>query len=173
MTLRGSRVATLRGAPDQLSLHSTGRFVLLLTLLFLGHVLLESRIAFDLVRPSFYVMALVFSALRWGALWGALVGFLLGINQDAMTIDHFGMHGLAYTVTGFTLGKLKESVYLDVPALDTMLLFGAALVTGCLVTAISSAGSLALFEDRFFYEVPLSALYTAVLGGLLFRLAKD
>jgi rod shape-determining protein MreD len=167
------RIATLRGAPDQLALHSRGRFVLLLSVFFLGHVFLEPHLAVDGVAPDFYLMAVVFGALRWGPLWGAAFGFLLGINRDAMALDHFGMHGLALTVAGFALGKTKESLYLDLPALDMVLLFISALVTGAIVTAVSSHGNFALFEDRFFYEVPLSALYTAIVGGLLFRLLKD
>jgi hypothetical protein len=90
-----------------------------------------------------------------------------------MLLDDFGLRGLALTVTGFGVGKMKESLYLDLPALDMILLFAAALFAGLIVVLVSSHESFALFEDRFFYEVPLSALYTAVLGGLLFRLIKD
>ena len=167
------QIATLRGAPDQLALRSTGRFLLLLAAFFLGHVLFRPHLAFGSVAPDFYVMALVFCALRWGALWGAAVGFLLGLNADAMRIDDFGLHALALTITGFGLGKTKESLYLDLPALDMVLLCGSALVSGLVVALVGSHGSFALFEERFFYETPLSALYTAVLGGLLFRLLRD
>ncbi|HEY7460510.1 MAG TPA: rod shape-determining protein MreD [Gemmatimonadota bacterium] len=167
------RIATLRGAPDQLAIRSRGRFLLLLAAFFLGHVLLEPHLAVNGVSPDFYLMAVVFGALRWGPLWGAAFGFLLGINRDAMALDHFGMHGLALTIGGFVLGKTKESLYLDVPALDLVLIFASALVTGAIVTAIGYHDSFSLFEDRFFYEVPLSALYTAVVGGLVFRLLKD
>jgi rod shape-determining protein MreD len=170
---RAESVATLRGAPDQLSLRSTGRFLLLLGIFLLGHVLVRHRLSFGAVAPDFYLMALVFSALRWGPLAGAVLGFLLGINADAMLLDDFGLRGLALTVTGFGVGKMKESLYLDLPALDMILLFAAALFAGLIVVLVSSHESFALFEDRFFYEVPLSALYTAVLGGLLFRLIKD
>jgi rod shape-determining protein MreD len=167
------RIATLRGAPDRLAFRSRGRFLLLLALLFLCHVLLEPRLTVAGVGPDFYLMAAVFGALRWGPLWGAAFGFLLGINRDAMLLDHFGMHGLALTVVGFTVGKTKESLYLDLPALDVVLLFAAGTLAGLLVTLVGSHASLALFEDRFFYEVPLSALYTAILGGAIFRLIKD
>jgi rod shape-determining protein MreD len=167
------RIATLRGAPDQLALHSRGRFLFLLSVFFLGHVFLEPYLVAGGVAPDFYLMAVVFGALRWGPLWGAAFGFLLGVNRDAMVMDHFGMHGLALTVAGFVLGKTKETLYLDLPALDMVLIFLSSLVTGAIVTAVSAHGSFALFEDLFFYEVPLSALYTAVLGGLLFRLLKN
>lgn len=167
------RIATLRGAPDRLTLRSRGRFLLLLSVFFLGHVFLESHLTVAGVGPDFYLMAVVFGALRWGPLWGAAFGFLLGVNRDAMVLDHFGMHGLALTVAGFTIGKTKESLYLDVPVLDLVLVFATVLLTGVIVTAVGSGGSLALFEDHFFYEVPLSALYTAALGGLIFRLLKD
>ena len=167
------RIATLRGAPDQLALRSRARFLLLLSLLFLAHVFLEPHLAVAGIGPDFYLVATVFGALRWGPLWGAAFGFLLGINLDSMLLDHFGMHGLALTVVGFTLGKTKESLYLDFPALDVLLLFAASALSGLIVTAVGSGASLTLFEQRFFYEVPLGALYTSLLGGAAFRLIKD
>lgn len=171
-THRVARVATLRGASDRLSLRSTGRFLLLLAIFFLGHLFLRPHISFGAVAPDFYLMATVFSALRWGALWGAGLGFLLGINLDAMLIDSFGMNGLALTVAGFAMGKMKESLYLDLPALDLILLFAAGLFTGLVVTLLGYHQSFDVFENRFFYEVPMSALYTALVGGALFRLVK-
>ncbi|MFN2433599.1 MAG: rod shape-determining protein MreD [Gemmatimonadota bacterium] len=166
-------MATLRGAPDQLSFRSTARFAVLLAVLFVAHALLEPRLAIGAVKPDFYLIALVFSALRWGPLAGTLLGFVLGLNVDSFLGHHFGMHALALTVTGFLVGKMKESLYLDLPALDLILLFGAALLAGLLVTLVGHHESFAAFEESFFYEIPLGALYTAVLGGVLFRLVKD
>jgi rod shape-determining protein MreD len=167
------RIATLRGAPNQLAFHTRTRFLLLLAVFFLGHVFLEPRLRIAGVGPDFYLMAVVLASLRWGSPWGAAFGFLLGINRDSMLLDHFGMHGLALTVAGFAVGKTKESLYLDIPALDMVLLFASGLLTGLIVTLVAQHESVASFEDRFFYEVPLAALYTAVLGGLLVRLIKD
>lgn len=173
MRVRGAeRLASPRAGAGRLWLPSKGRFLLLLAVLFLGHVVIEPEISLGAIGPDFYVMALVFGALRWGPLAGAVLGFLLGINVDAMLLDNFGSHGLAFTVAGFSVGKMQESLYLEVPALDVMLLFAAALFTGLVVTALAFHRSFELFEDRFFYEVPLSALYTAVLGGLLFRIFR-
>jgi rod shape-determining protein MreD len=167
------RIATLRSSPDRLALHSRGRFPLLLSALFLGHVFLEPHLELGGVRPDFYLMAAVFASLRWGPLWGAACGFLLGINRDAMLLEHFGMHGLALTMVGFVVGKTRESLYLDLPALEVVLLFTGGLLAGLITTAVAFHESFALFEDRFFYEVPLGALYTALLGGAIFRLVKD
>lgn len=170
--LGGDRVATLRGAPERLRVGSGTRFALLLVLLFLGHVLVEPALSVEGVGPDFYLVALVFCALRWGPLAGALLGFFLGLNIDSTVAEHFGMHALAYTVTGFGLGKMKESLYLELPALDVVLLAAAALFAGLVTTIIANHTSFAGFEDRFFYEVPLTAIVTAVAGGLLFRLVR-
>jgi rod shape-determining protein MreD len=174
VTLRGLEAAgRLRGGADPLSFRSTGRFLLLLSILFAGHVLVGSGIAFGAVAPDFYLMAVVFGALRWGPVWGAALGFLLGLNVDAMRIDDFGASGLAFTIVGFLLGKMKQSLYLDLPALDVILLFASGVLAGGLVTLVGSDLRFALFEQRFFYEVPFGALYTAALGGLLFRALRD
>lgn len=167
------RLATLRTAPDRLSVGTRGRFALLIGLFLIGRLVLQERLSFGAVGPDFYVMALVFSAVRWGSLWGAVLGFALGLNADALEVDRFGMHALAYTVAGFAVGKVKEALYLDVPALDLALLAAAALVAGILTTLLGTPGGLAGFEERFFHEVPASALYTAALGGLLFRLVRE
>jgi rod shape-determining protein MreD len=173
VSIAGSeRLATLRSAPDRLSVGSRARFAALIGVFLLGRLVLQERLSFGAVGPDFYGMALVFSAVRWGSLWGAVLGFALGLNADALEIDRFGMHALAYTVAGFGVGKLKEALYLDVPALDLGLLAAAALVAG-IVTTLLGAPGLAAFEERFFHEVPASALYTAALGGLLFRLVRE
>lgn len=166
------RVATLRGAPDQLAVGSAARFILLLGAFLLGNLLVAPHVAVNGVAPDFYVMAVVFGALRWGPLWGAVLGFVLGINRDAILLDDFGMYGLALTVVGFAVGKMKQALYLDLPALDLALLCAAGIVTGLVAALVGAHESFALFEERFFYEVPLGALYTAVVGGVLFRLLK-
>ncbi|HEY7530834.1 MAG TPA: rod shape-determining protein MreD [Gemmatimonadota bacterium] len=174
MSIAGSeRLATLRSAPDRLSVGTRARFAALIGVFLLGRLVLQERIAFGAVAPDFYVMALVFSAVRWGSLWGSVLGFVLGLNADALEVDRFGMHALAYTVAGFAVGKLKEALYLDVPALDLGLLAAAALATGVITTLLGAPDAVAAFEERFFREVPASALYTAALGGLLFRLVRE
>lgn len=169
----GERVATLRGAPDHLSVRTPARFLTLMSILFLAHVLFEPALTLGEVGPDFYLIGLVFCALRWGPLAGCLLGFVLGLNVDSTLAEHFGMHALAFTTAGFAMGKMKESLYLDLPALDVILLLTAGLFTGLVTTAVANHTSFAAFEDRFFYEVPLSALITAVAGGLLFRLLRS
>ena len=168
-----SRVATLGGAPDRLSYRSTPRFLALLGVLLLGHLLLAPHLAVEGAAPELYVAALVYGAMRWGPLWGSILGFALGLNLDAVRLDDFGASGLALTIAGFAIGKMRDSLYLDLPVLDVLLILGAALWAGFVVAAVGQHESLAAFEDRFFYEVPLSALYTAALGGLVFRLLRD
>ncbi len=149
---------------------TTVRFAVFLVVCVLAAMLLEDALSLGSARPDFVLVALVYGAIRWGATGGAVAGFGLGLLADAIALSTLGYHALGMTLLGYAVGKLRDTLYLSAPAVDLGLLAGAKLVLDVVVLAGASGGAWERFEMRFFWETPLAALYTAVLGGLLYRL---
>jgi rod shape-determining protein MreD len=156
-------------APRQLS---TGRFALFAGFCLLGAVLLEDALALGSTRPDFVLVLLVYGAIRWGALGGSVLGFGLGILRDALVLYSLGFHALGMTLLGYGVGKLRDTLYLSAPAVDVILLLGTKLALDIVVLAGAAGGAWSAFELRFFWEAPADALYTAAVGGLLYRLFR-
>lgn len=158
-----------RGTEVGLGPLSGRRLAAFLVLCIAAATVLEAPLAIRGAEPDFVVVALVYGAIRWGATGGALLGFGLGLFRDTLDLADFGLHALAMTLAGYGLGKLRETLYLSTPGIDVPLVVGTKLVLDLVVLA-TATGSWPAFEQRFFWEVPGSALYTAVLGGGLRRL---
>ncbi|MGH7557378.1 MAG: rod shape-determining protein MreD [Gemmatimonadota bacterium] len=151
---------------------SAGRFAVFLVVCVIGMVLLEEPVAVGGVVPDLGIIALTFGALRWGALGGTILGFGLGFFRDIAALSHLGLNALGMTVLGYGLGKARETLYLTTPGIDFMLLAGAKLALDVLVLGVAAEGAWRTFEVRFFWESPLSAVVTAVIGALSHRFLR-
>lgn len=149
---------------------SRRRFAVLVLVCVIGALLLEGPLEIGGASPDFLLILVVYGAIRAGAFGGAVLGFVGGLFRDTLLLMHFGLHALGLTVIGYVVGKLRESLYLDAPAIDTLLLAGSKMVLDVLVLGVASGGAWKAFEMRFFWEAPLSALYTTLAGALLARL---
>lgn len=152
---------------------SRGRFTAFLTACVLGMVLLEEPVAVGGAVPDLGIIALTFGALRWGAFGGAILGFGLGFFRDIVALSYLGLNALGMTVLGYGLGKARETLYLTTPGIDLLLLVGAKLALDVLVLGVAAEGAWRTFELRFFWESPLSAAVTAVIGALGHRLLRQ
>lgn len=146
-----------------------GRFLVFVLLCLVAAMMLEEPLRLGGAAPDFTVIALVYGAIRWGALRGAVLGFGLGLYLDTLVLFQFGLHALGMTAIGYILGKLRETLYLTTTGVDLSLLAGAKLALDVLVLAAAAGGAWAAFELRFFWESPLSALYTTLVGALGYR----
>lgn len=149
-----------------------GRFAAFLAVCIIGMVLLEEPLAAGRAVPDFAVIGLTFGALRWGALGGSVLGFGLGLFRDSVALSYLGLNALVMTVLGYGLGKARETLYLTTPGIDFLLLTGAKLALDVVVLGVAADGVWRTFELRFFWESPLGALVTAVLGALGHRLLR-
>jgi rod shape-determining protein MreD len=149
---------------------SRQRYATFVVFCLLAAMVLEDPLVIGGARPDFVLVALTYGALMWHAQTGALLGFGLGLFRDALVLSHFGLHALGMTVLGYGLGKSRETLYLTTPGVDLTLLAGGKLVLDVLILGAAASGSWEAFETRFFWEGPLSAAYTALVGGLCKRL---
>lgn len=151
---------------------SAGRFAVFMAVCLIGMVLLEEPVAVGGAVPDLGIIALTFGALRWGALGGSILGFGVGFFRDTVALSHLGLNALGMTLLGYGLGKARETLYLTSPGIDFMLLAGAKLALDVLVLGVAAEGAWRTFEVRFFWESPLSAVVTAVIGALSHRLLR-
>jgi len=148
-----------------------GRLAALVAVSVLAAMTVEDDLAIHGAAPDFVLIAVAYVGLASGALGGALAGFGLGIFRDALFLEHFGLHALGFTVIGYGVGKIRETVYLQRWS-DPLLVAGGKVAIDAFVLMVVARGVWTAFEVRFFWETPWSALYTATLGGALYRLFR-
>lgn len=149
---------------------SGGRMAAFLVVCLVAAMLLEDPLSIAGVTPDFLVVGLVYGAIRWGAIGGSGLGFGLGLFRDSLYLLDFGIHAFGMTVIGYSVGKLRDTLYLSTPGVDLLLVAGCKFALDILVLALAAGGAWAAFETRFFWEAPLAAVYTMLLGGALYRL---
>jgi rod shape-determining protein MreD len=160
---------TARGTP-WVARMSRRRFALFVVVCAIGALLLEGPLEIRGASPDFVLILVVYGAIRTGALGGTVLGFVGGLFRDTLVLMHFGLHALGLTVVGYGVGKMRESLYLDAPAIDTLILAGSKMLLDVLVLGVAAGGAWKAFEMRFFWESPASALYTTLAGAILARL---
>lgn len=148
---------------------SRGRFALFAGLCVVGALFLEPPLEIAGATPDFVLILAVYGAIRAGAMGGAALGFVAGLFRDTLLLVHFGLYSLGLTVIGYTVGKMRDSLYLDAPAADLLLLAGGKLLLDVLVLGVAAGGAWKAFELRFFWESPGSIVYTTVMGAVLSR----
>lgn len=149
---------------------SRQRFALLAVLCAIGALFLEGPLEIRGAAPDFILILVVYGGFRTGALGGAALGFMAGLFRDTLLLMHFGLHALGLTVIGYGIGKMRDSLYLDAPAIDMALLAASKMLLDVLVLGVAAGGTWKAFEMRFFWESPGSALYTTLAGALLARI---
>ncbi|MGH7565563.1 MAG: rod shape-determining protein MreD [Gemmatimonadota bacterium] len=149
---------------------SRRRFALLVVVCAIGALFLEGPLEIAGAAPDFVLILTVYGAIRAGALGGAVLGFVAGLFRDTLLLMHFGLYALGLTVIGYAVGKMRESLYLDAPAVDMLLLAASKVFLDVLVLGVASGGAWKAFEMRFFWESPGSVLYTTAAGAALSRL---
>jgi rod shape-determining protein MreD len=127
-------------------------------------------IAIDTVRPDLTLIALTAVALRRGPVGGLYAGFFLGVIQDVYAVSTLGAGILAKSIVGYALGFFEDRV-MKVMAATRMLLLAAAIAVHD-IAYFAAAGSRGtqFWEAMWRHSLP-SAVYTLVLGGVLFYLA--
>lgn len=148
----------------------SGRMAAFLVTCVVAAMLLEDPLAIGGAAPDFLVAGLVYGAIRWGAVGGSGLGFGLGLFRDSLYLLDFGIHAFGMTVIGYAVGKLRDTLYLSTPGVDLLLVAGCKILVDVLVLGLAAGGAWRAFEARFFWEAPLAAAYTTLVGGGLYRL---
>ncbi|MDD5719073.1 MAG: rod shape-determining protein MreD [Candidatus Krumholzibacteria bacterium] len=137
----------------------------------LGESVVAPAIAFGNVAPDFTVIAIVLLAMARGARAGAIGGFSLGLIQDLAVPTMLGLHALCKVLLGYGVGWTRGRLIYGLVLVEAALLFAAGLGHDTLFLLVQSWQRNDAFLATWFSDVLPTALYTAVAGVPLLRLA--
>jgi rod shape-determining protein MreD len=143
-------------------------------LILTGALVLQQTVASWLsaggVRPDLMLIALTAVALRRGPVAGLYAGLYLGLIQDVYSVETMGANVLAKAVVGYAMGFFEEKV-MKVMAATRVLLLASALIVHDLIYYLAAGYRGLFFRDAVLFHSLPSAIYTLVLGALVFYFA--
>jgi rod shape-determining protein MreD len=139
-----------------------------------GSLVLQQTVATWLsaggVRPDLMLIALTAVALRRGPVAGLYAGLFLGLIQDVYTVESLGANVLAKGIVGYGMGFFEEKV-MKVMAATRVLLLASALILHDLIFYLAAGYRGLFFRDALLFQSLPSAIYTLVLGAVVFYFA--
>ncbi|MGH9070065.1 MAG: rod shape-determining protein MreD [Acidimicrobiales bacterium] len=87
-------------------------------------------------QPDLMELVVVLAALDGGPRRGAMVGFFVGLGVDLFVVTPFGLTSLAFTLLGFAVGLLSETLAGVEGRLLTVAVAAAASLGGTLLYAL-------------------------------------
>jgi rod shape-determining protein MreD len=143
-------------------------------LILVGALVLQQTVASWLsaggVRPDLLLIALTAVALRRGPVAGLYAGLFLGLIQDVYAVEVLGANVLAKAVVGYGMGFFEEKV-MKVMAATRVLLLASALILHDLIFYMAAGYRGGFFRDAVLFQSLPSAIYTLVLGAVVFYFA--
>jgi len=122
------------------------------------------------IRPDVTLIALTAVALRRGPVAGLYAGVFLGLLQDVYAVTTLGANVLAKSLVGYAMGFFEEKV-MKVMAATRVLLLASAMVLHDLAFYAAAGYRGVFFRDAFLLQSLPSAVYTLVLGAIVFYFA--
>ncbi|MBW7995436.1 MAG: rod shape-determining protein MreD [Candidatus Glassbacteria bacterium] len=151
---------------------SNFRFILFLFTLFFVHLLFYQYISVGEIFPDLFLVMVVYAGLIWGPEGGSLIGFFCGIAQDSFSFTYFGLHALAKVIAGFVIGKVRHSFFSNKPLVQAAIILVAKMAHDAIFYGIYFARTSESFWRQIVFVSAPSAVYTAVLGVVLFMLFR-
>ncbi len=124
------------------------------------------------VAPDLLTLLVVYWALAGGPLAGVLAGFVVGLVADADRGRTLGLAAGALSVIGYLAGGLGNSLHRERPPAQFVVLVVATLLVQSVRTLFAAQGDLAAWATTFPVHVALKAVYTALLGPLVYLVAR-
>lgn len=132
----------------------------------------ERTIAVFGVAPDLLTLVVVYWALAGGPLAGVLAGFVVGIVADADVGRTLGLTAGALSAIGWLAGNFGSSLHRERPPAQFVVLFVATLLVLAARTLFAVQGDVAAWAWAFPSHVLGRALYTALLGPLVYLIAR-
>ena len=123
------------------------------------------------VAPDFTVIAVVILAMAEGSRAGSIGGFLVGLIQDLSVPTLLGLHALCKSLLGWIVGRSRGRLVYGLALVEGSLLVAASLGHDTLYLLVQSRQRSEVFLGPWFTGALPTALYTAVVGVPLIRLA--
>jgi rod shape-determining protein MreD len=122
--------------------------------------------------PDLMVILLVSLALDRGPVLAVVIGFLLGFLQDLGNASFLGMNVLAKSILAYGVSRLGGGLLPENALYKGFIIFAACLVNDIIVLPIVTSFSVRGMFVSFFRFSLLSALYSALLGVVIYTLLE-
>jgi rod shape-determining protein MreD len=122
--------------------------------------------------PDFATLLVVYWGLAGGPLTGVLAGFVVGIVVDADLGRDLGLAAGLLAGVGYLTGSVGSSLHRERPPAQFVVLFLATLLVLAVRTLFACDGDLVAWGAGFPLHVLLRAVYTALLGPVVYLLAR-
>ena len=140
--------------------------------IFVFQVTLSHIISFGEASPDFVLILLIVLVMHQKPVVAIVIGFLLGFLQDLGNASYLGMNALAKSLTGYVVARYASDLLPDSSLFKGLLVLVSSLAGDIiLLNIISSFDQFSVFVAFFRYSL-LSALYTAVVGVVVFKVIQ-
>ena len=123
-------------------------------------------------RPDFAVLVLVYGALLMGGRTPIISGFFIGLVADSELPEYLGLNALALAITGYLASRLLDHLVKANIFVQCTVIAGATLLHDVIYYIVYYRNHLDLFGRFFVHQALLGAVYTAVLGAVIYAVAR-
>lgn len=124
------------------------------------------------VAPDLLTLVVVYWSLAGGGLAGVIAGFVIGLVADADAGRTLGLTAGTLAVIGYLVGSAGSSLHRERPPAQFVVLFVASVVVLAVRTLFAAQGELVAWTAALPLSVLARALYTALLGPLVYVLLR-
>jgi len=124
------------------------------------------------VAPDLLTLLVVYWGLAGGPLAGVFAGFIVGLVADADRGRMLGLAAGSLAAVGYLAGGLGASLHRERPPAQFVVLAVATLLVLSVRTLFAAQGDLGAWASVFPLHVAGRALYTALLGPLVYLIVR-
>ncbi len=139
-------------------------------------VILDATLAPEIeilgARPDLAVLVLVYGALLLGGRAPIVAGFFMGLVADTELPEYLGLNALALAITGYLASRLLDHLVKANIFVQCTVIAGATLLHDLIYYVVYYRNHLDLFGRFFVHQSLLGAAYTAVLGAVVYAVAR-
>jgi rod shape-determining protein MreD len=122
--------------------------------------------------PDLMVILIVSLVLDRGPVLAVIIGFLIGFLQDLGNASFLGMNALAKSILAYGVSRVGGGLLPEHALYKGFIIFAACLVNDIVVLPIATSFSVGDMFVSFFRYSLLSALYSALLGVVIYALLE-
>ena len=136
---------------------------------FVFQVVLSHIISLGEASPDFILILLIVLVMHKKPVVAVVIGFFLGFLQDLGNASYLGMNALAKSLTGYVVARYASDLLPDSSLFKGLLILVSSLAGDIILLNIMSSFDQVSVLVAFFRYSLLSAVYTAVVGVVVFK----
>ncbi len=148
------------------------RTVLVALVLLVMQMTVAHQIALAGAVPDLMIILVVALVLPRGPVFAVIIGFLLGFLQDLGNASFLGMNALSKSVIAYGIARLGGGLLPENVLFKGLVIVVACLVNDLLTLSVTTSFAVGVIFVSFFRYSILSALYTGVIGIVVYTVVE-